>query len=152
MALAPLTRKLIAEITSVEIEGAGDPPPPREGEADDEHFQAIDGREMDEKATLDREDDTLLLRLSQRLRGPLLRSKSKDALIYEHVLVDEAQDLSPVELAVVMGTVSKAESVTLAGDTAQRLYMNNGFTDWQGTLGELGLKHVEVEPLKLSYR
>jgi DNA helicase-2/ATP-dependent DNA helicase PcrA len=120
--------------------------------------EGIDGRALEEGAVLDREDDTLLLRLYQRLVGPLRRGgKSKDgsakeALVYEHVLIDEAQDLSPVELAVVLDTVSRSQSVTLAGDVAQRLHMDNGFTDWQTVLGELGLAHVEIEPLKVSYR
>jgi DNA helicase-2/ATP-dependent DNA helicase PcrA len=73
-------------------------------------------------------------------------------LIYEHVLIDEAQDLSPVELSVVLDTLSRAQSVTLAGDTAQRLLLDNGFSDWKTVLSELGLSHVEVEPLRLSYR
>lgn len=118
-----------------------------------ENSRGVDGAELEVGPTLDREDDTLLLRLIQKLRGPLMRgTKGKEALVYEHVLVDEAQDLSPVELAVVLGTVSRAESVTLAGDVSQRLYMDNGFTSWKGVLGELGLDHVEVEPLRISYR
>lgn len=113
----------------------------------------IDGREVDEGAKLDVEDDTLLLRLSQRLRGPLTRGVgNKEPILFEHILVDEAQDLSPVELAVVLGLVNRSECVTLAGDVQQRLLMDNGFSDWKGVLGELGLDHVEVEPLKLSYR
>jgi DNA helicase-2/ATP-dependent DNA helicase PcrA len=123
--------------------------------ADDEPdgpTHGIDGATVEDLSALDREDDTLLLRLVQRLRGPLLKAGNKEALVYEHVLIDEAQDLSPVELAVVLGTVSRGQSVTLAGDVAQRLHMNNGFTSWKGVLGELGLSHVEVEPLKISYR
>ncbi len=112
----------------------------------------VDGAVIEEKAALDREDDTLLLYLTQKLRGPLLRAGGKDALVYEHILVDEAQDLSPVELAVVFGTVSRGQSVTLSGDVAQRLHMNNGFSSWKGVLGELGLSHVEIEPLRISYR
>jgi DNA helicase-2/ATP-dependent DNA helicase PcrA len=124
---------------------------------DHDHHHAlshgVDGREVEEKFAFDREDDAILLRLCQRLRGPLLRNtKGREALVYEHVLVDEAQDLSPVELCVVLDTVSAARSVTLAGDTAQRLLMDNGFTDWKTVLAELGMSHVEVEPLKLSYR
>jgi DNA helicase-2/ATP-dependent DNA helicase PcrA len=115
--------------------------------------EGIDGRELDEAATLDVEDDTLLLRILQRLRGALRKGQvNKEPLVYEHVLVDEAQDLSPVELAVILDTLSRGQSVTLAGDTAQRLHMDNGFSDWKTVLGELGLEHVEVEPLKLSYR
>lgn len=128
-------------------------PPRRDDGDDDDRSRGIDGVQTEERATFDREDDALLLRLCQRLRGPLRRgARSKEALVYEHVLVDEAQDLSPVELAVVLGTVSRAESVTLAGDVAQRLLMDNGFSDWKTVLSDLGKSHVEIEPLKLSYR
>lgn len=120
---------------------------------DDDRSQGIDGGHVDEPAVLDREDDTLLLLLHQRLRGPLLRgSKEREALVYEHVLVDEAQDYSPVELSVLLGTVSSGRSVTLAGDTAQRVLLDNGFSDWKTVLSSLGLSHVAIEPLCLSYR
>ena len=123
---------------------------------DDEHSgrrRGVDGAELNESAKLDLEDDTLILRLSQRLRGPLTRAATnKDPLVYEHILVDEAQDLSPVELAVVLDCSSKARSITLSGDVQQRLLMDNGFSDWKTVLGELGMNHVEIEPLKLSYR
>ena len=42
--------------------------------------------------------------------------------------------------------------MTLAGDLAQRLHLYNGFSDWRGVLADLGLDHVEVEPLEISYR
>jgi len=100
-------------------------------------------------ATLDWEDDTLLLRMWQRVRGPVRRQQ--DVLQYEHMFVDEAQDLSPLEMAVLFDTV-KSQCVTLAGDVAQRLYNDNGFSDWDGVLGHLGLSHIEVEPLRVSYR
>jgi len=113
----------------------------------------IDGLDIHEKAALDVEDDTLLLMLHQKLRGPLTRGTTgKEPIVYEHVLVDEAQDYSPVELSVIFETVSKAKSITLAGDVQQRLLLDNGFSDWNTVLGELGMAHVEVEPLKLSYR
>ena len=126
-------------------------------EEDDEHSgrsRGVDGVELNEGAKLDVEDDTLILRLSQRLRGPLTRggATNKEPLVYEHILVDEAQDLSPVELSVVLDCSSKARSITLSGDVQQRLLMDNGFSDWKTVLGELGLSHVEIEPLKLSYR
>ncbi|HVZ30969.1 MAG TPA: 3'-5' exonuclease, partial [Polyangiaceae bacterium] len=104
------------------------------------------------EAQLDPEDDTLLLRLAQRMRGPLLRPNGHEALSYEHILVDEAQDLSPVELMVLTQTVSGGQSITLAGDVAQRLYLDNGFTGWRDLLEELSLSHVQVEPLQVSYR
>ena len=115
----------------------------------DESETGVDGMEEHSAAALDWEDDALLLRIFQRLRGPL--RKGKEALSYEHVFVDEAQDLSPLELMVVLGT-SRSDSVTLAGDVAQRLMLDNGFSDWKSVLGVLGLSHVEIEPLNVSYR
>lgn len=106
----------------------------------------------DQPTLIDREDETLLLLLHQKLRGPLMTPKQREPIEYEHILVDEAQDLSPVELNVVLGTTTPQRSVTLAGDVAQRLHMDNGFSSWSDVLAQLGLSHVEVEPLKLSYR
>lgn len=118
---------------------------------DDEELGA-DAKEVggDERATLDTEDDALLLRASQLLRGEL--KKGKTSLVYEHLFVDEAQDLAPVDLAVLLGVVSKQRCVTLAGDTAQRLHMDSGFRDWRTVLDDLGLSRVDVEPLRIAYR
>ena len=127
----------------------------------------IDGRDEEEeaRATMDHEDDTLLLRVWQRMRGALRkpgaqrgrgpgagRGGAKETLKYEHILIDEAQDLSPVEMSVVLDTVSAQKSVTLAGDVAQRLHMDNGFTNWRGVLDDLGLQSTDIEPLEVSYR
>ena len=119
-------------------------------EVDEDRGRGIDGRDEEEPVLLDREDDTLMLRLVQRLRGAL--GRKREALRYEHIFVDEAQDMSPVELAVVLDTSSERKSVTLAGDVAQRLHMDNGFQDWRQVLRELGLSSVSIEPLRLSYR
>jgi DNA helicase-2/ATP-dependent DNA helicase PcrA len=96
------------------------------------------------------EDDALLLRVYQTLRGPLTDRRA--VLEYEHIFVDEAQDMSPVELSVVLGTAAEQHSVTLAGDIAQKLHLDNGFTDWRHVLEQLKLDHIQIEPLKLSYR
>lgn len=127
---------------------------------DDDRSVGIDGATEVEPPRLDREDDAILLRLVQRLRGPLV--KNKERIRYEHILIDEAQDLSPVEMAVVLGASTKDRSVTLAGDTAQRLHMDNGFRSWEQVLAavrsrkpgqkETSLAPIEVEPLKVQYR
>ncbi|MCG5052424.1 MAG: AAA family ATPase [Myxococcales bacterium] len=105
----------------------------------------VDGeRTEDRRGLLDLEDVALLLRVHQLLHGPRKE--------LAHLFVDEAQDLSPVELAVLIGGASKRRSVTLAGDTAQRLFLDNGFGDWRSVLRHLGLAHVAVEPLRIAYR
>ena len=119
---------------------------------DNGHATGADGvSEEEEEPTLDPEDDALLMRLYQRKRGGL-RGPNKQPLRFEHLFIDEAQDLSPVELAVLMDVASEDRSVTLAGDTSQRLLMDNGFTDWRGVLDDLGMEGVAVEPLRIGYR
>jgi DNA helicase II / ATP-dependent DNA helicase PcrA len=124
---------------------------------DDENVRGeigIDGqRTEDDLPILDVDDLAILLRASQLLRpadSPLA-----------HLFVDEAQDLSPMRLAALIGKTAgdgkkgqpaRLPSVTLAGDTAQRLFLDNGFGDWKEVLGHLGLSHVAVEPLRIAYR
>ncbi|MCA9662517.1 MAG: UvrD-helicase domain-containing protein, partial [Myxococcales bacterium] len=72
----------------------------RDGHPED-HIVGIDGVEEKAVARLDVEDDALLLRLAQRLRGPLTRSRGREALVYDHILIDEAQDTNPDQWDVV---------------------------------------------------
>ncbi len=135
---------VLAEIE--DREGGG--PRHREEPAGDPEV-GVDGEREHRPAELDWEDNALLLRIAQRVLGGIRRGKQ--LLQYQHVFVDEAQDLSPVELAVVLDTVS-SRSVTVAGDVAQRVLMDNSFTSWSQVLSDLQLSHVALEPLKVSYR
>jgi DNA helicase-2/ATP-dependent DNA helicase PcrA len=126
----------------------------REAPPDDEEVRGevgIDGlRTEGEAPLLDLADAALLVHASQLLRGPKRR--------VAHLFVDEAQDLSPVEIAALVGQTAPAWSVTLAGDTAQRLFLDNGFHDWRAVLDQLspglGLAPaaLAVEPLAIAYR
>ena len=129
---------------------------------DDEDGMGADAKAIgpDDHATLDAEDDALLVRAYQLIRGEL--RKGKQPLVYEHLFVDEAQDLAAIDLACLLEVVSKHKvphssvplpSVTLAGDTAQRLFMDSGFRDWRAVLTDLGLTGaVDIEPLRIAYR
>jgi DNA helicase-2/ATP-dependent DNA helicase PcrA len=131
-----------------------DPPADDAPAPDDDDVRGdigIDGlRTEDERALLDPEDHALLLRLTQLVRGPLRTSKRGG--LWTHLFVDEAQDLSPLELAVLIGQTTPERSITLAGDTSQRLLLDNGFADWQSVLDHLELSSVAVEPLRIAYR
>jgi DNA helicase-2/ATP-dependent DNA helicase PcrA len=50
------------------------------------------------------------------------------------------------------GSTRRLPSLTLAGDTAQKLFLDNGFGDWRAVLSHLGLDHVAIEPLRIAYR
>jgi DNA helicase-2/ATP-dependent DNA helicase PcrA len=112
----------------------------------------------DEAFAFDAEDDALLLRIYQRQRGRLpapagaKEGGSKPVLAYEHLMIDEVQDFSPLELAVLLDATSPQRSVTLAGDTAQAIAPEHGFTSWAELLDFLSIAHERVEPLRVSYR
>ncbi|WP_146156349.1 UvrD-helicase domain-containing protein [Enhygromyxa salina] len=99
---------------------------------------------------LDSEDDAVLMRLIQAKRGGLfIKGKRFE---YEHIVIDEAQDLCPLEVRVLLDTASAGRSVTIAGDKAQKMIFDNGFVDWPQLLDDAGLPHVAIQPLKITYR
>ncbi|MBP9112231.1 MAG: AAA family ATPase [Polyangiaceae bacterium] len=112
-------------------------------------------RERDgEIATLDFEDNAVLLRLWQALRGPLT-DPSGAVLRFSHIFVDEVQDSNPVELRVLLDLSTKDRSITLSGDIAQQMLTDDddrGEFDWKTLLSELDMSATTIEPLRVSYR
>ncbi len=130
--------------------------------ADEERISPIDGRPLDDgdesgaRARLDEEDDALLIRLVQLTRGQLTRVDG-EPLVYDHIAIDEAQDLAAVEVQVLVAATGERRSVTIAGDTAQRLVFDNGFRGWEALIGDLDLADkagaaLRLRPLELAYR
>ena len=129
---------------------------------DEERLAPVDGRPLDDgddsgaRARLDEEDDALLIRLYQITRGGLTRIDG-EPLVYDHIAIDEAQDLSAIEVQVLVEATGEKRSVTIAGDTAQRLIFDNGFRGWEALIGDLGLADkagaaLRLRPLELAYR
>ena len=104
----------------------------------------------------DPEDDPILLRLIQLKRGRLV-SPDGHEIIYEHVAIDEAQDRSAIEVKVLFDATRMVDddptqrSITVAGDTAQRIVFDNSFSGWQELMKSTGHAAI-IRPLKLSYR
>jgi DNA helicase-2/ATP-dependent DNA helicase PcrA len=120
-------------------------------EADD--MDAEDVRRVQDEVFLDDEDDPLLLRLWQLRVGPVpYRGTRGKPLRYRHLVIDEAQDLSPLEVRVLMDCTTSERSMTLAGDTQQHVLQEAGFTDWNEFFGHLGVKGTAVSTLRVSYR
>ena len=107
-----------------------------------------------ESPSIDAEDRAMLLRIWQVLRGPLVDAEG-NAYRLAHLFVDEVQDASPVELRVLLDLADKDQSITLAGDVAQRMLDDDdgrGEFHWEDLLRELELPLAKLEPLKVSYR
>jgi len=113
-----------------------------------------EGERDGEMASIDAEDIPILLRLWQVLRGPL-PGLDGSPIRMAHLFIDEVQDHSPIELRILLDLATKDRSITLAGDSAQRMLDDDdsrGEFDWKGLLGELGMAATTLEPLKVSYR
>lgn len=70
---------------------------------------------------------------------------------YTHIVVDEAQDLAPLELAQLL-TLSRPLSMTLVGDTAQSIHAHGGVDDWSELTGQLPSELVHVHVVRRNYR
>ncbi|MFH1464191.1 MAG: AAA family ATPase [Pseudomonadota bacterium] len=106
-------------------------------------------RERDD--LLDPEDDALLLRAWQ-LRVGRLRTRRHHSVGYAHLVVDEVQDFSPLEMRVLLDCLDSGRSATMAGDTAQHILAGTGFTDWEAFFREIGLEGTVVDTLRVAYR
>ncbi len=115
----------------------------------------------------DPEDNILLLRMCQKAMGGLVATGQNQGrqrangqrggeqrIEYQHVAIDEAQDRSALDISVLLDATKSQHgrrSVTIAGDIAQRIVFDNGFSGWQQMLQQTGQPSI-VEPLRLSYR
>ena len=127
----------------------------REDRPGEDPYISLDGRDERDvpvAGRFDPPDDALLLHLTQLKHGALQPAAGGNPIRVEHLVVDEAQDLSAIELKVLLGSTSKLGSVTLAGDVSQRLTFDNAFTDWESLLERLGTAPATNTTLKLGYR
>ena len=69
---------------------------------------------------------------------------------YGHIVVDEAQDLSAMELRMIARR-SRRRSITALGDLAQTT-APGGQTDWAEALLDLGAPEAQLDELTIGYR
>jgi len=118
---------------------------------DSDRLQALDGRSLDSGSpdeigrTLDEEDLALLLELIRLVRGPSARRR-------EHLVVDEAQELTAIELRALRQSLGDSPSFTMAGDDLQHTGSGPGFDSWENALAELGAPEAARHQLAIGYR
>jgi DNA helicase IV len=114
---------------------------------DPDRREALDGRPIDEdtpqalSGTLDAEDLPILLFLASR-GGAAGRKVA-------HLVVDEAEDVSLFELAV-LGRQLAGKSVTVAGDESQQTF--SSYAGWPEALAALGAERAATVRLETTYR
>jgi DNA helicase-2/ATP-dependent DNA helicase PcrA len=119
--------------------------------------RAVDGRPLDsgtpteDAGSIDVEDFALLLELRRRKSG-LSLAQERTASAYSHVVLDEAQELSQVELLVLGQTIAADGCVTVAGDPGQQIGIGADFGGWDGVMRALGQQKAAPVTLETSYR
>lgn len=119
-----------------------------------EEARTVDDHEVDKDdyaGTIDVEDYTVLLVLQLMLHGRIMR-KTKGMTLYKHLVVDEAQDISPLELRVLGQGLDRDATLTVAGDAVQQSDPTVAFRGWDDVLAQLGVEAVEEARLNTNYR
>jgi superfamily I DNA/RNA helicase len=117
----------------------------------------VDGRPMDEGTaaghanTVDVEDYAVLSELdalrAERARRPLAVKPTYDLL-----MIDEAQEMAPLELALLGRTLKADGTLIVAGDAQQQIDETADFAGWPAVMRELGRARHETVELAIGYR
>ena len=121
-----------------------------------EYERGVDARDFSDGdegvvGTVDLEDFPILLELLYYYTGQF-RTAHGSLHTYEHLVIDEAQELSAVELQLLGHSLTRDGNVTIAGDAMQQTESSSEFGTWDQVLLNLGVEQVEAEHLTTSYR
>lgn len=79
-----------------------------------------------------------------------LQLEGSGAVSYDHIVIDEAQDMTPLHF-FVLRHFCRSNSMTIVGDTGQGIYLHQGIEDWQAIANALEGTLVP-EHVRESYR
>lgn len=98
-----------------------------------------------ENSIIDSDDLAPMMYLKYKIEG--IDEKHK----YKHIVIDEAQDYSMLELYMLRNVVIN-DSFTIVGDVGQSIYFYKGINDWQKLIEEVYNEYGEYVALTQSYR
>ena len=117
----------------------------------------LDGRAIDDGTptedawTIDVEDYAVLFELD-RLRAEGFGHKPAKLPRYDCLVVDEAQELAPLELALLGRSLDRGGTLIVAGDAGQQIDPAASFLGWESTMRDLSAGRYETATLQISYR
>ncbi len=79
---------------------------------------------------LDPAADALIVRLFELRTGGIVMPDGESGR-HDHIVVDEVQDFSPVDLAVFIRAVKDMRELTLVGDVSQKIHETSEFPGWK---------------------
>ncbi len=108
-------------------------------------------QQIDRKQT-DLQDDSLLLHLVYAENGYYPSRSEKSLAQCDHIMIDEAQDFGLVEIRALLNALNEKGTVSIVGDTAQRIVSGRDFGSWEELLRDAGFADTTPIQLTVSYR
>ncbi|OJY30751.1 MAG: hypothetical protein BGO98_28705 [Myxococcales bacterium 68-20] len=124
---------------------------------DRERLVAVDGRALDEgtatghATTVDVEDYPVLFEID-RLRAERRGAKPTAPRSFDLIAIDEAQELAPLELALIGRSLVPGGSLVVSGDADQHTDETSTFLGWEAVMRELGVVDHATTTLEIGYR
>lgn len=124
---------------------------------DRDRLVTVDGRKIDDgtptehAGKLDVEDLSVLLELD-RLRAGLAGDAPSRLRPFDLLAIDEAQELAPLELALLGRSVAEEGTLIVAGDADQQTDETATFVGWEAAMRELGQTSWSTTELEIGYR
>ncbi len=124
---------------------------------DRERLVAVDQRPLDrgtatsDVRTVDSEDYAVMFELD-RLRAERAGKEATKPRAFDVILIDEAQELAPLELALIGRSLAPGGTLIVAGDEAQQVDPTVTFESWDEAMRELRCDEYETVVLKVGYR
>ena len=122
-----------------------------------ENLETVDGGSLSDEfvddiaQSIDPEDFAILYEL-RRVKLGLTRGDDEGLHLFSHIVIDEAQDLAPIELSALGAALEETGSVTIAGDSAQQIDPSTTFESWEAILDNIGVPRVTAQHLMTTYR
>jgi superfamily I DNA/RNA helicase len=101
--------------------------------------------------TIDVEDYAVLFELD-RMRAERRRAAPIAPRAYDCIIVDEAQELAPLELALVGRSLAPKGTLVVAGDADQQVDPAVTFTSWDQTMRDMRCDDYARSVLSIGYR
>jgi DNA helicase IV len=124
---------------------------------DRERLVALDHRALDEgtssghATTVDVEDYAILFELD-RLRAARRGVTPTTPRRFDLIAVDEAQELAPLELALIGRSLAPSGTLVVSGDADQQTDETSAFLGWEAAMRELGAEDHASTKLEIGYR
>lgn len=124
---------------------------------DAERLRTLDGRPIDagtpleDAGSVDAEDCAVLFELDRR-RAERRRARATAPSAFDCIVLDEAQELAPLELSLIGRSLGPGGTLIVAGDADQQTDPAAFFGGWDRTMVALGVTEYERVTLGVNYR